>query len=229
MPQSTEQNKRKHPGGSEEQTIESLIEKKAALNIEEIENDANSKESDNPEVSNNTDESYEAISEEEALKKYKYGTPKYNKAMEMFMNSFKANIENINFDLAGKLCKMIVDQLISDFADTFPKEVRSKSHNLKENSKLCSNVYSKTLGTAEFVKMTPEELQSEELRSKNTNYIKNSILESQVAKVGADTDMFQCGKCKQKKCTYSQLQTRSCDEPMTTFVTCTVCGNRWKF
>ncbi|GAB7364148.1 hypothetical protein MBLNU230_g4699t1 [Neophaeotheca triangularis] len=40
---------------------------------------------------------------------------------------------------------------------------------------------------------------------------------------------FQCGKCKNKKVSYSQAQTRSADEPMTTFCECTVCGNRWKF
>lgn len=54
--------------------------------------------------------------------------------------------------------------------------------------------------------------------------------------------MFECNKCKHsnkalpenKRCrtdktTYYQLQTRSADEPMTTFVTCHECGNRWKF
>jgi len=40
--------------------------------------------------------------------------------------------------------------------------------------------------------------------------------------------MFQCGKCKSKKTTYYQLQTRCADEPMTTFVTCTNCKKRWK-
>lgn len=44
----------------------------------------------------------------------------------------------------------------------------------------------------------------------------------------ASTDNFTCFKCKSKKCTYFQLQTRSADEPMTTFVTCIECGNRWK-
>ena len=44
----------------------------------------------------------------------------------------------------------------------------------------------------------------------------------------ASTDNYTCGKCKSKKCTYFQLQTRSADEPMTTFVTCLECGNRWK-
>jgi len=43
-----------------------------------------------------------------------------------------------------------------------------------------------------------------------------------------NTDNFTCRKCKSKKCSYYQLQTRSADEPMTTFVTCISCGNRWK-
>lgn len=38
-----------------------------------------------------------------------------------------------------------------------------------------------------------------------------------------------CGKCKQSRVAYSQAQTRSADEPMTTFCECTMCGNRWKF
>jgi len=48
-------------------------------------------------------------------------------------------------------------------------------------------------------------------------------------KIEASTDDFTCFKCKSKKCSYYQLQTRSADEPMTTFVSCLECGNRWKF
>jgi len=44
----------------------------------------------------------------------------------------------------------------------------------------------------------------------------------------ASTDNFLCYKCKSRECTYYQMQTRSADEPMTTFVTCIKCGNRWK-
>lgn len=47
-------------------------------------------------------------------------------------------------------------------------------------------------------------------------------------KIEASTDNFTCWKCKSKQCTYYQLQTRSADEPMTTFVTCLSCGQRWK-
>ena len=45
----------------------------------------------------------------------------------------------------------------------------------------------------------------------------------------ASIHMF-CNSCKRKtKCDYYQLQTRSADEPMTTFVTCLECDKRWKF
>jgi DNA-directed RNA polymerase subunit M/transcription elongation factor TFIIS len=39
---------------------------------------------------------------------------------------------------------------------------------------------------------------------------------------------FKCSKCRQNNCVYFQMQTRSADEPMTTFITCLNCGNRWK-
>eukprot|EP01060_Flectonema_neradi_P004643 TRINITY_DN13013_c1_g1_i1.p1 TRINITY_DN13013_c1_g1~~TRINITY_DN13013_c1_g1_i1.p1 ORF type:complete len:582 (+),score=126.56 TRINITY_DN13013_c1_g1_i1:33-1778(+) len=45
----------------------------------------------------------------------------------------------------------------------------------------------------------------------------------------AITRQFKCGRCKQNKTVYTQLQTRSADEPMTTFVNCVNCGNAWKF
>lgn len=44
----------------------------------------------------------------------------------------------------------------------------------------------------------------------------------------ASTDTFTCRKCKSKRCTYYSLQTRSADEPMTIFVTCLDCGQRFK-
>jgi transcription elongation factor S-II len=46
--------------------------------------------------------------------------------------------------------------------------------------------------------------------------------------MAAATDTFTCRKCKGNQCTYYQLQIRSADEPMTTFISCIQCGNRWK-
>jgi transcription elongation factor S-II len=44
----------------------------------------------------------------------------------------------------------------------------------------------------------------------------------------AATDEFKCYRCHKRMCTYYELQTRSADEPMTTFVSCLNCGNHWK-
>lgn len=43
--------------------------------------------------------------------------------------------------------------------------------------------------------------------------------------------IIKCGKCKQTNTQYYQLQTRSADEPLTTFVTCMnkECNHRFKF
>jgi transcription elongation factor S-II len=41
------------------------------------------------------------------------------------------------------------------------------------------------------------------------------------------TDMFKCGKCKKRECSYYEYQTRSADEPMTQFIRCLNCNNRW--
>lgn len=46
--------------------------------------------------------------------------------------------------------------------------------------------------------------------------------------IAAATDTFTCRKCKGNQCTYYQLQTRSADEPMTCYISCINCGNRWK-
>jgi hypothetical protein len=49
---------------------------------------------------------------------------------------------------------------------------------------------------------------------------KNSIVYS---------DAYKCFKCGERKTKVTQAQTRSADEPMTTFVTCLVCYNTFKF
>ena len=40
--------------------------------------------------------------------------------------------------------------------------------------------------------------------------------------------VYACSKCKNKKIFMYQLQTRSADEPMTVFLTCLNCQNKWK-
>jgi transcription elongation factor S-II len=44
----------------------------------------------------------------------------------------------------------------------------------------------------------------------------------------AVTNLFRCGKCKKRECTYYEQQLRSGDEGATLFVSCVNCGNKWK-
>jgi DNA-directed RNA polymerase subunit M/transcription elongation factor TFIIS len=44
----------------------------------------------------------------------------------------------------------------------------------------------------------------------------------------AMSDQITCGKCKKKKVSYYELQTRGGDEATSIFYTCLVCGHKWK-
>tara|TARA_Y100000817_G_scaffold310037_1_gene300051 strand:- start:1196 stop:1726 length:531 start_codon:yes stop_codon:yes gene_type:complete len=44
----------------------------------------------------------------------------------------------------------------------------------------------------------------------------------------AMTNLFKCHKCGSRETSYYEVQTRSADEPMTQFITCLKCDNRWK-
>ena len=45
----------------------------------------------------------------------------------------------------------------------------------------------------------------------------------------ATSTVYTCKKCKKNKCQVTQRQTRSADEPATTFVTCMECGYEFSF
>jgi transcription elongation factor S-II len=75
--------------------------------------------------------------------------------------------------------------------------------------------------------MTHQELNPEHWKE----YIERKIKRDSskyTTNIEASTDMFTCKKCKSKKCTYYELQTRSADEPTTVFITCLDCGKHWK-
>ena len=46
--------------------------------------------------------------------------------------------------------------------------------------------------------------------------------------LSAATDLYHCFKCHKEVCTFYEMQTRGADEPMTTFINCLNCGNRWQ-
>ncbi|XP_034554634.1 transcription elongation factor A protein 3 isoform X3 [Notolabrus celidotus] len=114
----------------------------------------------------------------------------------------------------------------------YKNRVRSRISNLKDpkNPGLRRNVLAGSIELSRIASMTTEEMASDELKQLRNVLTQEAIREHQMAKTGGtSTDLLQCDKCKKKNCTYNQVQTRSADEPMTTFVLCNECGNRWKF
>lgn len=95
------------------------------------------------------------------------------------------------------------------------------------NPRLLGHVRSGLIPAGELGGMSPQKLWPEKWRELEESRIMRQVatLERSVA---AATDMFECRKCGKRECTYREVQTRSADEPMTAFVLCLVCGNRWK-
>jgi len=78
------------------------------------------------------------------------------------------------------------------------------------------------LAYIETFKLFPEKwIDIIEEKVKIEKMLKDSLIESA-------TDLFICPRCKKRKTIYCEVQTRSSDEPMTKFITCLECGNKWK-
>ena len=100
----------------------------------------------------------------------------------------------------------------------------------KNNVDLKQKINNGDVSPEYLVTCDPKELAPEHLKKKMEEIAKQNLFNAQGATLERSvTDRFTCGKCKEKKVSYYQLQTRSADEPLTTFCTCEVCGNRWKF
>ena len=98
---------------------------------------------------------------------------------------------------------------------------------LNLNSTIIEQINSGTIKVHKIAFMTHQEMSPERWSKLIEAKIKRDKNKFET-NVEAATDTFTCRKCKSNKCTYYQMQTRSADEPMTTFVTCIECGNRWK-
>lgn len=114
----------------------------------------------------------------------------------------------------------------------YRNKVRSLSLNFKDknNPDLRARAIEGDITAHQLVRMSNEDLASDKRKREIEELQMQNLFKAKGAEAQeAETDAFQCGRCKQRKTRYYQMQTRSADEPMTTFVACIPCGNRWKF
>ncbi|NXL80499.1 TCEA3 protein, partial [Leptocoma aspasia] len=164
---------------------------------------------------------------------YLTGDSVRDKCIEMLTAALRMDDDYKEFSVnCEKMASEIEDHILCGARDMkYRNRVRSRISNLKDpkNPGLRRNVLCGAIEPSLIARMTAEEMASDELKKLRNAMTQEAIREHQMAKTGGTvTDLFQCGKCKKKNCTYNQVQTRSADEPMTTFVLCNECGNRWK-
>lgn len=140
-----------------------------------------------------------------------------------------ANLEKgvYNYSLDAATKKKIVKKWENQyFVQIYLDRVKSIFINLT-NETLLDKIIEKKIKAHELAFMTHQEMNEDRWKALiELQQIKEE--NKYTPKIEASTDDFTCFKCKSKECTHYQLQTRSADEPMTTFVTCIRCSNRWK-
>lgn len=112
------------------------------------------------------------------------------------------------------------------FAQIYIDRLRSIYVNLK-NPELLNAVKSGELAPQVLAFMTHQEMDHEHWRGRIQRKITRDASKFNT-NVQASTDMFTCRKCKSKRSTFYELQTRSADEPATIFITCLDCGKQSK-
>jgi len=98
------------------------------------------------------------------------------------------------------------------------------AYNLSNNQNLLDSIVNNDIPIDKLPGYEPHKLDNKLWKVHIDKRKKNQETREMMATV----NIFKCRKCGEKKCTTYQLQTASIDEPMTTYISCKVCGNSWK-
>jgi len=154
------------------------------------------------------------------------------------LNNLKISekIEESIYNFTIKQSKMKgIDENINDkfFKRIYVNKILSIYNNLDrksyvKNDTFLNRVLNGEINPYEIAFLSPQEMNIEHWKQYIDRQSANDdFLYSRTA--GIRTQEYKCGRCKERNCTYYQLQVRCSDEPMTTFVNCLNCGNRWSF
>jgi len=143
---------------------------------------------------------------------------------ENFANNFEKGIFNwtINESKNRKIIKKWTNKF---FVIIYVDKLRSIVLNLTDD--IIEKINTKEVKPQHIAFMTHQELNPQ----KWDEAIQRKILRDKSkyeVNIEASSSSFFCRKCHKNKTTHYQLQTRSADEPMTTFVTCLNCDARWR-
>ncbi|TPX35327.1 hypothetical protein SmJEL517_g02287 [Synchytrium microbalum] len=157
------------------------------------------------------------------------------KCLEMLYNALVTDT-TVDSDVVAKKAAALEEEVWNQYQGSTNKEVykariRTLYSNLKNKSNfaLRENVLNGSVKPDALASMSVADMASEERKAEEERYNKEAMHWAvAAADTRATTDQLPCGKCRQRKTSYFQKQTRSADEPMTTFCECLNCGHHWK-
>ena len=150
---------------------------------------------------------------------------KLNKLLENETNAINLEKAVFNYALREAGHRKILRKWANNaFSQLYTDHLRTIYMNLPNQFE---HIKSGEITVQQYVFMTHQEMKPErwaELIARKTKRDASRFNTN----IEASTDMYTCKKCRSKKCTYYEMQTRSADEPATIFVTCLDCGKHWK-
>jgi len=97
-----------------------------------------------------------------------------------------------------------------------------------KNDKLIEKIKSGEINPYKICDLTPQEMFPEHWTEIMEQKEKKDKIAFEIRTENTVKGVYTCGKCKNDRITYYQLQTRSADEAITTFFICNKCSNKWK-
>jgi len=115
-------------------------------------------------------------------------------------------------------CIFLLDDIIQTKI-SFLREIMIKNNYLKDSIK------NKTIDPSKICYVNQENIEPDKYKQ----ILEKRELEEYRRNNQATSNAFKCKKCGERRCQVTQKQTRSGDEPATTYVECMECGYTFKF
>jgi len=138
---------------------------------------------------------------------------------------------NMEKSLYNSVGQQISDTSTAHFSSVYKSRFIGLMANIKRNPAIISRIKSGELKSSKFADYSADILEPDGIYSKIKLERKKRQIEREKAEALMNENyvgLLKCGKCKSVKTTYYQMQTRSADEPMTTYVTCMSCQHKWQ-
>lgn len=149
---------------------------------------------------------------------------------EKQLNDIFINVEKsiYNYSITEATSKKTVKKWDNPFfVQIYEDRLRSIYRNLNNNPQFIIQILNEEIKGNKLSNITHIEMAPEQWKDLIDLKIKKDMNKFNTNEQSS-TDMFQCRKCKSRRCQYYELQVRSADEGTSVFISCLDCGKHWR-